>query len=63
MNKNLEISLLSDDELGAVSGGGKTNSETAAFSAFYEGFHSTSGEAAGIMFQASMSAAQAAAGR
>jgi len=60
--QNVVINLLSDDELDSVTGG-KTNSETEVFSAFDTGLRNTAGRAGIIMYQTSMSNAQAAAGR
>jgi hypothetical protein len=59
---NQEINLLSDDELDTVAGG-MTNSETAAFNAFDTGIRNTAGREGIIMYQTSISNAQAAAGR
>lgn len=50
--QNQEINLLSDDELDAVAGG-KTNGETALFTAFYDGLTSTCGQEGRNMLAAS----------
>jgi hypothetical protein len=57
-----EINILSEDELDAVAGG-RTNSEMPFWSAFDTGLRNTAGQAGIIMYQTSMSNAQAAAGR
>jgi hypothetical protein len=60
--QNVEINLLSDDELNAVAGG-RTNGETKLFTAFYDGLVSQLGQEARNMLQDSFSRAQQAAGR
>jgi hypothetical protein len=63
--QNVEINLLSDDELDAVAGGGKciTNACTPAFTAFYNGLVGALNQEGRNMLQDSFSKAQKAAGQ
>jgi hypothetical protein len=60
--QNVEISVLSDDELDAVAGG-LTNGQTKLFTAFYDGLYGALNQEGRNMLQDSFSKAQRAAGQ